>query len=75
MTIDSQRLRVASDIAQFLLHWKELEVVWWRYKIVLMNICQNRKPAVSQIFMSTLLHERKMIKEKISFPRKTKYSG
>ena len=35
-------------------------------EVVLMNICQNRKPAVSQIFMSTLLHERKMIKK--NFP-------
>ena len=39
--IDIQRLHLASDIKQFLEHWKELEVVQWRKDIVLLGFGQK----------------------------------
>ena len=36
--IDSPRLHVATDIAQFLKHWKELKVVLFKFSLLIINI-------------------------------------
>ena len=56
---------MAADIAQFLKHLKNrVYIMMLEYNVAedLSNM-QNRKPAASHIFMSTLFHKRKVIQK------------
>lgn len=54
------RLQMATDIAQFLQNWNELEVACI---MMIEGDVADRKPAPSHILMSNLFDKRKMIQE------------